>query len=157
MFDFLSVRVSLNSYKWLLTEQDAFCWHVSQCHQFSSLGALSSPSRLLSTHSCPNQTHKHTHVKTHTPICTEHIDQPGLRLEWFMTEGAIHIHVPTISFHLGTKEGGGRRTKKWAKMTEKIPIVYLYGTLFQKEESDRKKRLVSLLYCRDDRFIVSIK
>lgn len=63
------VCVSINSYKCLLNEQDVFCWHVSRCHRFNSLWALSSPSRLLSTHTSAQtkltQTNAHTTL-THT-------------------------------------------------------------------------------------------
>lgn len=66
--------------------------------------------------------------------------------------------MPTISFHLGTKERGGRVKKKLQRMMGEIPIVYLYGTSFSREtEQEKKKRFYFLLYCQDERFIVSIK
>lgn len=147
MFDFLSV--SLNSYKWLLTEQDALCWHVPQCHRVNSLVALSSPSRLLSTHKYPNQTHANTHTHTHVqPVHTHlqpHIHQPGLLSErlvhcdW-LTDWAIHVHAPTISFHLGTKErGGGERQKNAGDDGGDSSCLFIWNIFSEGNRAEEKK------------------
>ena len=62
-----------------------------------------------------------------------------------MTDWAIHVHVPTISFHLGTKERGGKVKKKKKNGDDGgRPIVYLYGTSFSGEtEQEEKKGFIS--------------
>lgn len=76
-----------------------------------------------------------------------------------MTDWAIRLHVPTISFHLGTKEGEEKRGEKLLRMMGEIPVVYLYGRSFLggNRAKEGGKKVLFPLYCQDDRFIVSIK
>lgn len=128
-----------------MTEQDAFWWHVSQCHPFNSLWALSSPSRLLSTHKCPNQTltNKHTHTSrkcTYTHIVT---DQPGLLSERLVHHDWLNNPCTCANNFLspGDKVEGRRRKKRklLRKMMGKIPIVCLYETSFPRGREQKKK------------------
>lgn len=143
LYIWLPEWVSINSYKWLLTEQDAFCWHVSQCHQFNSLWVLSSPSRLLSTHTSAQtktRANKHTHVwQMHTPMYTHRSARITVRevsTSW-LPEQSAHM-CQQFPFTWGQRRG--EEEKK--KMMGKIPIVYLYGTSSQREREQKKKTLL---------------
>ncbi len=143
--------VSVNSYKWLLTEQDAFCWQVSQCHQFNSLWALSSPSRLLSTHTSAQTkfTHTNTHVQQmHTPMYTHiHSDQPGL-----LSEKLVHhdwLSNPRTcanNFLSPGDKGEGRRRKKKKKLRGRwrgrYQLFIYMEHLFWGKQSKRKKKVL---------------
>lgn len=88
----------------------------------------------------------------HTPP-QPHMHQPGLLSERLIhRHSAIRMHVPTISFHLGTKErgGGGERGRKMREMMGEIAVVYLYGTSSPRETEQGKKSFLLLrwwIYC----------
>lgn len=112
--------VSVNSYKWVLTEQDALCHQVSQCHQFTSLWALSSPSRLLSTQIAQTklaQTNPHIH-HMRTPLCTRmhvHTYQPGLLSGRFVAHDWLSCPRTCANNFLSPGDKGeGKETKKKA-------------------------------------------
>lgn len=156
--------VSINSYKWLLTEQDAFCWHVSQCHQFNSLWALSSASRLLSTHTSAQtkfmQTNTHMQ-QMHTPMYAHihrsaRITVRGVSTSW-QTEQATYM-CQQFPFTWGQRRGEEEKERKNCRRWWGRYQLFIYMEhLFWGKQNKRKKRFYSLPYCRDDRFIVSIK
>lgn len=87
----------------------------------------------------------HTHI---------HTDQQGLLSgRWVHHDWLSNPPTCANNFLSPGDKGEGRR-----KMMAKIPIVYLYGTSFPREIANEKKILFpSVMYCRDDRFIVPIK
>lgn len=80
------------------------------------------------------------------------------RGEFIMTDWAIRLHVPTTSFHLGTK-GEGRKSKKIAEDRWRDSIcLFIWDNFTERGREERKKTwLYFLLYRRDDRFTIAIK
>lgn len=88
---------------------------------------------------------KHTHVQpVHTHL-QPHIHQPGLLSErlvhcdW-LTDWAIHVHAPTISFHLGTKErGGGERQKNAGDDGGDSSCLFIWNIFSEGNRAEEKK------------------
>lgn len=92
------------------------------------------------------RTHTHTHAaNAHAYVYTHiHKDQPGLLSDDRMTAWAIHVHVPTMSSHLGTKKRG-RRGREREKSAEDDGEGHLFGG----KEGKRMKTMLlfsSVLY-----------
>ncbi len=141
--------VSINSYKWLLTEQDAFCWHVSQCHRFNSLWALSSPSRLLSTHKSLNQTPANKHTRTvnahllcrhtYTQLRQDYCQKRLVHHDWLSNP-----HTCANNFlSPGDKgEGEEKREKKTAEDDEgDIESLFIWNIFSEGNKAGEKKIL----------------
>lgn len=161
VFDFLSVCVSPNSYKWLLTEQDALCWQVSQRHQVTCSQRSVHPAAAVIAQGPKRKAYKNTNThegtaSTHTSAAAHRsagITVREVSTQW-LTEQSSYMRQQ-FPFTWGQRWG---EEGKFKKNAGGAALVYLYGTSFRRKQQQKKKTFFpSPFYCQDDRFIVPIK
>lgn len=133
--------VSVNSYKWLRTEQDAFCCrHVSQYHRVLSLYLSAHPAGC-----CQNINAPTTHIDTHRPTRTHiarWITVIGVRTSWLTRQSAyMHQQFPFTWGQMRREWRKGKYCEVWWREQLFIDLKHLWW-----EEIEEKKNLLNYLY-----------